>query len=345
MAEFSDRLLDWWDHHGRKDLPWQHPRTPYRVWVSEIMLQQTQVTTVIPYFERFMARFPDLESLAAAELDDVLSLWAGLGYYARGRNLHKAAKICVERHGGEMPDSAEALEALPGIGASTANAIISQAHDRPAVVLDGNVRRVMARHGAIEGWYGKREVAEKMWNAARDRLPQGRGADYTQAVMDLGAMLCTRSKPSCPACPVAGDCRALKTGLVAELPSARPRIRVGKKQLNLLILRDGAGAVLLERRPPAGIWGGLWSLPEHEDSSTLADRYGLAPEKLCALPPVNHRLTHLALTIHPHVAHADAVPDAIAENDDLAWFDDADLKNLGLPKPIAALLQAHTGAN
>ncbi|NNK37435.1 MAG: A/G-specific adenine glycosylase, partial [Xanthomonadales bacterium] len=211
---FAERLLVWWDRHGRKHLPWQQPRTPYRVWVSEIMLQQTQVATVIPYFERWMARFPDIESLAEAPLDDVLSHWSGLGYYARARNLHKTARRCRDDHGGELPLETTALSALPGIGESTANAIVSQATDRPAAVLDGNVRRVLARHAAIEGWTGKASVQKALWTEAVDRLPAARGADYTQAVMDLGALVCTRSSPACVDCPVSEDCAALQRGRV-----------------------------------------------------------------------------------------------------------------------------------
>ena len=201
-THFAERLLAWWDRHGRHDRPWQHPRTPYRVWVAEIMLQQTQVSTVIPYFKRFVDRFPTLVTLAEAELDEVLSLWSGLGYYARARNLHRAAAICVREHGDELPRAREQLAGLPGIGESTANAILSQAWDVPAVVLDGNVRRVLARHDAVAGWPGQSAVQRSLWQAAERRLPRDRGADYTQAVMDLGATLCTRAHPGCRQCPV-----------------------------------------------------------------------------------------------------------------------------------------------
>jgi len=235
---FADRLLDWYDVHGRRDLPWQHPRTPYRVWISEIMLQQTQVGTVIPYFERWMTAFPDLPVLANAGEDDVLAHWSGLGYYARARNILKAARTCMEQHGGRLPESANELVGLPGIGRSTANAIVSQAGDRPAAVLDGNVRRVLARHTATAGWTGSAKVQKTLWQEAEDRLPAKRGADYTQAVMDLGALVCTRSNPACPACPVADDCRALREGLVEELPTPKPPARVGRKTLRMLIARD-----------------------------------------------------------------------------------------------------------
>lgn len=334
---FAERLLDWWDQHGRKGLPWQHPRTPYRVWVSEIMLQQTQVATVIPYFERFMARFPDLPALASADLDEVLARWSGLGYYARARNLHRAAQLCAEQHNAALPDSAGALAALPGIGPSTANAIISQAHDRPAVVLDGNVRRVMSRHAGIEGWYGKKPVANKLWTAAEDRLPETRGADYTQAIMDLGATLCTPRDPACSACPVQGDCRAYRENRVSELPSPRPRTRVTERDIYMLIAQRDDGAVLLERRPSAGIWGGLWCLPEHDDAEALARNAGLDPLNWSELPPLSHRLTHLALTIHPRLAHAGS--QSVAERPEQAWFGAEEWPGLGLPRPVQKLLE------
>lgn len=324
-APFSDRLLAWFERHGRHDLPWQHPRTPYRVWVSEIMLQQTQVTTVIPYFERFMARFPTLQSLAAAEPDDVLALWSGLGYYARARNLHRAARHCVEHHGDELPTDFDALVALPGIGDSTANAIVSQVTDEPAVVLDGNVRRVVARHAAIEGWPGRSAVHRALWQASEARLPAHRGADYTQAIMDLGATVCTARQPGCERCPVADDCSALVEGRVDAFPGRKPATPVREVTLPLLVIDDGAGRVLLERRPTRGIWGGLWSLPEGEHPAARA------------LPEREHRLTHRRLTLRPaHLSDASTEP-----GERQAWFRAAEWATLGLPKPIRDLLETH----
>mgnify|MGYP001822593082 FL=1 len=334
---FAERLLAWYDDHGRKDLPWQQPRTPYRVWISEIMLQQTQVATVIPYFERWMASFPDVTTLAAAPQDDILAHWSGLGYYARARNIHKAATTCVSEHGGQIPTDPQALTALPGIGPSTANAIVSQATDRPAAVLDGNVRRVLARHSAIPGWIGSSSVQKKLWKAAEERLPETRGADYTQAVMDLGALLCTRSKPVCGDCPVSSDCRALLDNSVDLFPSPKPRARVGEKSICMLILRDDRGRVLLEKRPGAGIWGGLWSLPEGEEPAAVSASIGIRIGPSVSLPPVQHRLSHLKLDIRP-VLSSQGHPAQVQCSTKRAWFDREQQKSLGLPKPVSDLL-------
>ena len=334
---FSARLLDWWDAHGRKDLPWQHPRTPYRVWISEIMLQQTQVATVIPYFERWMESFPNVAVLAAASLDDVLAHWSGLGYYARARNLHKAAAFCLERHGDELPRRAEDLSTLPGIGQSTANAIVSQSTDQPAAVLDGNVRRVLARHSATEGWAGRAPVRKILWKEAESRLPADRGADYTQAIMDLGAMVCTRSKPACDHCPVHSDCRGLELGKVHELPSPKPATKVSDRAIHMLILRDDQGRVLLERRPPAGIWGGLWCLPDGESVETISARLGITCTGIVAAPAIRHRLSHVRMTIHP--AHAIATDAGqVKYSPQRGWFDPMQQQELGLPQPVARLL-------
>ena len=340
-ATFAGRLLTWWDQHGRKDLPWQHPRTPYRAWVSEIMLQQTRVTTVIPYFERFMERFGDVQALANASLDDVLASWAGLGYYARGRNLHKAAVIILEQYGGELPASAEQLAALPGIGQSTANAIISQAWDIPATVLDSNVRRVLARHNEIEGWAGKAAVRKVLWQAAQDRLPEKRGADYTQAIMDLGATLCTRNKPRCDACPVNGDCLAYLSGTADQFPARRPKLKIKEKHLHMLIMANKTGQVLLERRPPAGIWGGLWSLPEDQDEQSLAGRFGFETGQFSSLPELEHRLTHMLIRIRPRIIRAEPEALKIECTPDQRWFGAAEWSQAGLPKPVLSLLTQH----
>jgi A/G-specific adenine glycosylase len=338
---FSDLLLGWWDQHGRKDLPWQHPRSAYRVWVSEIMLQQTQVKTVIPYFDRFINRFPDINSLAAASEDDVLALWSGLGYYARARNLLKTARICQQEHDSDLPKTPEALAALPGIGESTANAIYSQAFNQPAVILDGNVKRVLARYLAVEGWPGKTSVHRQLWAAAGQLLPEGRGADYTQAVMDLGATLCTRAKPGCNQCPVRRSCKAQTQGSVEHFPGKRPRLNIAKKSFQMLILTDADGRVLLERRPPAGIWGGLWSLPADDNGQSMQLRLGLDNDNLQALPSLQHQLTHIQMTIHPLIGNTEPVSTGVECTTDQYWFGPKDWQALGLPKPVRQLLELH----
>jgi len=337
---FAGRLLAWWETHGRHDLPWQHPRSPYRVWVSEIMLQQTQVATVIPYFERWMDAFPDVATLAAAPSDAVLAHWSGLGYYARARNLHRAAQICVARHGGELPTDAESLCALPGIGLSTANAIVSQATGRPAAVLDGNVRRVLARHAAVAGWSGASAVQQRLWREAESRLPADRGADYSQAIMDLGALVCTRTAPACDACPVAADCAALAQGRVGELPSPKPPTRVSDQTLHLLLLGDGQGRLLLEKRPPAGIWGGLWCLPDGPDLASIARRLGFELHRARPLPALEHRLSHRRMTIRPAIADG-ASATQVQCSATRGWFDPAQRAQLGLPRPVDLLLQRY----
>ena len=259
---FARALLAWFDQHGRHDLPWQTDPTPYRVWVSEVMLQQTRVPTVLRYFPGFMERFPDVAVLAEAPLDDVLHLWSGLGYYARARNLHRAASVVRDAHDGRMPDQREALEALPGIGRSTAGAILALAHGQRHAILDGNVKRVLARYHLVEGWPGRSAVLDRLWGLAESHTPRRRVAAYTQAIMDLGATVCTRSRPLCRACPLAESCGALSHGRTAELPSPRPKPTLPERTTAFLILRDSHGRVLLERRPPSGVWGGLWSFPE-----------------------------------------------------------------------------------
>ena len=338
QASFSDRLLGWWDDHGRKDLPWQHPRTPYRVWVSEIMLQQTQVGTVIVYFERFMDRFPELGALAEAPLDEVLASWAGLGYYARARNLHKTARLCMAHYQGGLPETAEELAALPGIGDSTANAIISQAWDTPLAILDGNVRRVLARHEMIEGWSGKTSVRRVLWREAEKRLPPDRGADYSQAIMDLGATLCTRSRPHCTACPLNADCKAFQSQTVGRYPSPRPKLKIREKDLHMLIITRPDGSVLLERRPPAGIWGGLWSLPDGESVRQVTERLGLGRELLTPVPGLEHRLTHMRLNILPQAIRAEPAISRVECNQDRRWFKRSEWQELGLPRPVLGLL-------
>ena len=257
---FAERLLAWFDVHGRKDLPWQVDDS-YAIWISEIMLQQTQVQTVIPYYERFMLRFPDAVALADAPLDEVLHHWSGLGYYARARNLHAAAEIVRDQHGGRFPTSFDDVEALPGVGRSTAGAIIALSSGERHPILDGNVKRVLARHAAIDGWPGKTDVANALWALAEEHTPTERVADYTQAIMDLGATLCTRSRPRCAACPVHADCRACAMDAVERFPGKKPK-KAKPRKVTTMLMAVSRDSLYLERRPAAGIWGGLWSLPE-----------------------------------------------------------------------------------
>ena len=348
LAPFADRLLTWFDVHGRHDLPWQHPRTPYRVWLSEIMLQQTQVTTVIPYFERFLQRFPDVASLAAAPVDDVLALWAGLGYYARARNLHRCAQAVVNEHGGEFPRDIDAMQAMPGIGRSTAGAILSQAHGDRHAILDGNVRRVLSRHAAVEGWPGAPAVQKKLWKVSESLLPQTRMADYTQAIMDLGASLCSTRKPACAICPLTQDCGARIAGLTAQIPGAKPKPKQERPErvTQVLLIENGRGELLLERRPPAGIWGGLWCPPlldEGLDPATACrERYALEPGPAQALPPLHHAFSHFDLELRPLRLRAGPAS-TLRETAELAWIK-MDDPTKGLPAPIRKLLDARRKA-
>jgi A/G-specific adenine glycosylase len=341
-ADFAARLLAWHARHGRHDLPWQRRRTPYRVWVSEIMLQQTQVATVIPYYRRFMARFPGVKALADAPLDEVLHLWTGLGYYARARNLHKAAEMVRDHHGGRFPRDFAAVAALPGIGRSTAGAILALSLGQRHPILDGNVKRVLARHGAIKGWPGEKRVAERLWVLAEGHTPKRRVADYTQAIMDLGATLCARSRPRCEQCPVAADCRAHLQGRETVYPLARPRKVLPVKRTRMLLVRQ-AGTVLLERRPPAGLWGGLWGFPEiAADADPLAwcrARFGAAPRSARARPLLRHTFSHFHLDIEPvEIALAGAA--AVQEGAASRWQPLDQAPRLGLAAPVKRLLDS-----
>lgn len=345
MKPFADALLTWFDRHGRHDLPWQHPRDAYRVWLSEIMLQQTQVVTVVGYFERFVAALPDLRALAAAPEDQVLALWSGLGYYRRARFLHRAAQLCVERHGGELPRDFDALAALPGIGRSTAGAILAQAHGLRFSILDGNVKRVLARYHGIHGHPGTSVVEKQLWRHADAHTPAARVADYTQAIMDLGATVCTRGKPRCEACPLAAGCVARRDGLVAQLPSPKPTKTTPVRATVMLILRDAHGRVLLERRGPQGVWSGLWSLPEAADIDSAwrdAKRHAHIDDAQ-ALAPFVHVFSHYKLRVEPLLFDGATAPRGIADNPTLRWCGTGELAALGLPAPVRKLLQQIEG--
>ena len=341
--DFAAALLHWFDQNGRHDLPWQHPRTPYRVWLAEIMLQQTQVQTVLPYYARFLDALPTLPALAAASHDEVMALWSGLGYYARARNLHAAAKACVERHGGDLPDDFEAMAALPGIGRSTAAAILAQAHGQRHAILDGNVKRVLTRYHGVRGWPGAGAVEKQLWQLAESHLPHERLCDYTQAIMDFGATLCTRSDPACVLCPLQHDCVARIEGLVAQLPEPKPGKPLPTRRCVLLVARDAQGRVLLQRRPPVGVWAGLWSVPETVDHDAAREWIGMHLDADYdhgeAHPEFEHVFSHYRLQAEPLLWRGAQPRARIADNADLRWVARAELPATGLPAPIRRLLE------
>jgi A/G-specific adenine glycosylase len=338
VRSFASRIISWQRRHGRHALPWQGTRDPYRIWLSEIMLQQTQVGTVIPYFERFVARFPDLSALAAAHEDEVLALWSGLGYYSRARNLLAAARAVVGSPPGSFPDNPDAIARLPGVGRTTAAAIAALAFGRRCAILDGNVRRVLARHGGVEGWPGEREVEAALWRLAESRLPDAAIETYTQGMMDLGALVCTRVQPSCATCPVGADCVARRQGRSAELPAARPRASLPEKHVQMLVLLD-RGELMLEKRPPRGIWGGLWSLPElaldREPLGHCRERFGFSVRAVHPLPPLTHTFTHFKLHIRP--AQVLLAPRR-STSPGQVWLVPQDALNAALPAPVRKLV-------
>lgn len=344
IADFSARLLDWFDAHGRHDLPWQHPRTPYRVWLSEIMLQQTQVAVVIPYFQRFVDALPTLPALAAAKQDQVLALWSGLGYYSRARNLRAAARQCMQQYDGELPRDLDALMALPGIGRSTAGAILAQAWGDPAPILDGNVKRVLTRLHGIDGWPGSPAVERQLWAIAGAALPSTRLADYTQAQMDFGATVCTRHNPACADCPLQDECRALAEDRVHLLPMRRPGKTRPQRQASVVLLQDDQGRIMLQRRPATGVWASLWSLPQFDDTAAAEHWLQQHGAKLPAtpLPAISHGFTHFLLTLQPlHVRVGDSAP-RVGDNPALRWSGRDELAALGIPAPIRKLLESIT---
>lgn len=345
--EFARRVLAWFDAHGRKALPWKENPTPYRVWVSEIMFQQTQVATVMPYYRRFMARFPDIRTLADASLDEVLGLWSGLGYYARGRHLHQAARIMRDQYGGEMPSDIAQVQALPGIGRSTAGAILALAGGQRQPVLDGNVKRVLARFAAVDGWTGQTRVAARLWELAERYTPIERVADYTQAMMDLGALICTARRPLCGACPLAEGCLAHSQERETAFPNPKPRRELPVRATRMLLLRSADRDVLLERRPPAGIWGGLWSFPECPPEVEIADwcrrRLGLQVAIGRSWTVLRHTFSHFHLDITPVPALVTDAAGAVMAGDRFVWYNSQDCERLGMAAPVKTLLAALTG--
>jgi len=343
---FATRLLDWHRRHGRHELPWQSERSLYRVWIAEIMLQQTQVGTVIPYYRRFMSAFPDLRALSDAPLERVLECWSGLGYYSRARNLHRAAQLIAAEHGGCFPQDFDAVLSLPGIGRSTAGAILAQALGRRHAILDGNVKRVLARYHAVEGWTGQAAVLDQLWRHAEQHTPDENLADYTQAIMDLGATLCTRSKPDCEACPLHTDCAALRTGRVDELPSPRPKKTLPVKSARLLVLTDDSGAILLEKRPPAGIWGGLWSLPEAAPGESVeavcSRRWGLSVIGHEDGERFRHSFSHYHLDITPCRVRVRDRADRVSDAGRLIWCRFDESTPPAMATPVARIIRQYT---
>ncbi len=336
-------LLTWFDRHGRHDLPWQRDATPYRVWVSEVMLQQTRVEKVVAYFQRFMHGLPELADLAAADLDRVLALWSGLGYYARARHLHRAAELVMQRHAGVVPADLAALQALPGIGRSTAGAILSLGCGRPYPILDGNVKRVFARVFAVEGWPGRSAVQRTLWGHAEAQLARRRPGDYNQALMDLGASVCSRRKPDCPACPLKARCQACQDGEPEAYPAPAPRVRMPLKSAQVLLIRDARGRVLLQRRPPAGVWGGLWSLPEAPADADPApwalENLGLETQFEWAWASFRHTFSHYHYDMRPVVLRLlEPGGGGLRESADWAWRTPHAPPNLGIPAPVSRLL-------
>jgi len=340
MSSFASKLIAWQKRHGRHDLPWQNTRNAYRIWLSEIMLQQTQVATVIPYYRRFLRLFPNLKSLAAARLDDVLAVWSGLGYYSRARNMHRAAQEIATRHKGRFPRDYETVLALPGIGRSTAAAICVFAFGARLAILDGNVKRLFARRFGIGGHAGDAKTAARLWRTAEQQLPQRDVESYTQGLMDLGATVCTRGKPRCDTCPVAAECVALRLGSVSRLPAPRSRKALPQRRTQMLVLLH-AGQVLLEKRAPSGIWGGMWSLPEVAPGANVpalcAQRYGAEVATRKALPTIAHGFTHFKLDIESQrLGVVRVAPHAAAPG--VLWLPLEEALGAAIPAPVRSIL-------
>lgn len=339
---FPEDLLDWFQIHGRHDLPWQVDRNTYRVWLSEIMLQQTQVATVIPYYQRFLIRFPTINSLANASIDDVLQHWQGLGYYARARNLHRAAQMIRDQHQGCFPTSMEDVLNLPGIGRSTAAAILTFACGQSWPILDGNVKRVLARCFQVSGWYGQSETMKKLWQLSESVTPNIRTDDFNQAMMDLGAMVCLKSKPKCDQCPLISHCLSFEHQTQDMFPEKKPKKQKPLKQTLMMLYRN-QNQVLLWRRPPSGIWGGLWSLPEVDAVDEIGpwqDRVLLARQESVAITDnmLRHQFTHFNLDISVATIELSALPEQIADNDDIVFVAINRLSAYGLPTPVRKIL-------
>ena len=343
---FAQRVVDWYAHHGRHQLPWQLDKNAYRVWLSEIMLQQTQVTTVLSYFPRFLGRFPDIQSLADASIDDVLQYWQGLGYYARARNLHRAAQIMRDQHQSKFPQDLEAVMALPGVGRSTAGAILTFAFGQSWPILDGNVKRVLVRNFQVSGWDGQAKTRNRLWQITEQLTPSYKTDRYNQAMMDLGAMVCLKSRPKCEVCPLTPYCESYRHGTQASYPEKKPAKPRPRKQ-TLMLLHRYQQQVLLYRRPPSGIWGGLWSLPEVAGSEEIGDWQ--SSHLACVKAPdeintnvLKHQFTHFSLDISVAVIDLDRLPARVADEDNIAFVAGSELAGYGLPTPVRKLLQNFT---
>ncbi|MDF2777771.1 MAG: adenine glycosylase [Enterobacteriaceae bacterium] len=339
-SQFSAQVLEWYDKYGRKTLPWQIEKTPYKVWLSEVMLQQTQVATVIPYFERFMARFPTVTDLAHAPIDEVLHLWTGLGYYARARNLHKAAQQVADQHGGVFPDTFEEVAALPGVGRSTAGAVLSLALGKHFPILDGNVKRVLARCYAVDGWPGRKEVEKRLWEIAEQVTPAEGVAQFNQAMMDLGATVCTRSKPKCTLCPLNNGCIAYTNESWAQYPGKKPKQTLPERTGFLLLMQHGE-TVWLDRRPPSGLWGGLYCFPQFSDEAALRDwlaQRQIQADTLTELNGFRHTFSHFHLDIVPMWLPVSSFTSCMDEGTGL-WYNLAQPPSVGLAAPVERLLQ------
>ncbi|MDV7106301.1 A/G-specific adenine glycosylase [Vibrio sp. TH_r3] len=343
MTPFAKAILTWYESFGRKHLPWQQDKTIYKVWLSEIMLQQTQVTTVIPYFKRFLERFPDVNALANAHQDEVLHLWTGLGYYARARNLHKAAQLVVEQHKGEFPHDIEQLNALPGIGRSTAAAILSSVLKQPHAILDGNVKRTLARAFAIDGWPGQKRVENQLWQVAEEHTPNTDVDKYNQAMMDMGALICTRSKPKCELCPVHIVCQAKKQNRQLELPGKKPKKIKPTKETWFIILYYN-NQVWLEQRPQTGIWGGLYCFPDHTESNLQYSLYQRSivekdVQQQETLITFRHTFSHYHLDITPVLIKLTKQPSLIMEGTKGLWYNLSQPEEVGLAAPVKQLIE------
>jgi len=341
-AGFAEALLDWFQVHGRHDLPWQQDKTAYRVWLSEIMLQQTQVATVVPYYQRFLKSFPTITSLANADIDSVLQHWQGLGYYARARNLHRAAQIIRDQHGGQFPVKLGAVLALPGIGRSTAAAILTFACGQSWPILDGNVKRVLARCFQVSGWYGQSATMQQLWQLSEQLTPKQKTDDYNQGMMDLGATVCLKSRPNCEVCPLTKHCQSFQQGTQKDYPHKKPR-KIKPHKQTLMLIHRYHGQILLYRRPPTGIWGGLWSLPEVEGVDEIGDwqdRVLSTRQKINSITEniLRHQFTHYSLDISIAEITLESLPNKIADNEDMKFVALNELEAYGLPTPVRNIL-------